>query len=393
MTGPPWFHGRWQRLDVTVRDLPLALLILTVSLIPSLHGSGTQIGNVPERPVDALGLLAIVLQCLPLVVRRRWPALCLALVAAGFALDQLNGYHLLAGTAVPVALAGAGAHLNRYRRTAVAACSAFYLALAVALSVVGPGETPEAYLIVYVALAFAWGIGAWLRSTRIAEAERRRLVAEATRTAERTRIARELHDVVTHHVTAMVVQTEAARYLAAAPDRLDATLSTVTDTGRRAITDLRHLLDVLNPDHTAPASDEGLLSVVEQTRRAGQPVEFSEEGAPAPSRGSADLVAHRVVQEALTNALKYAHGSRTTVRVRHRPGEITVHVNTDRPGPAGVSPGGSGRGLAGLRERVEVLGGDFTAGPQDDGGFTVRARIPARAPVGGRVGSRVGGRI
>ena len=101
----------------------------------------------------------------------------------------------------------------------------------------------------YLALALAWGIGAWLRSTRAAEAERRRHVAEATRAAERTRIARELHDVVTHHVTAMVVQAEAARYLTAAPERLDQTLTAITDTGRRAITDLRHLLDLLNPDH------------------------------------------------------------------------------------------------------------------------------------------------
>ena len=195
---------------------------------------------------------------------------------------------------------------------------------------------------------------------------------------------------MTHHVTAMVVQTEAARYLTADPERLDETLTTVTDTGRRAISDLRHLLDVLNPDNTAPApvAEEGLHSVVERTRRAGQPVEFSEEGTPATSRGSADLVAHRVVQESLTNALKYAHGSRTTVRVRHRPEEITVHVSTDRPGPTGVSPGGSGRGLVGLRERVEVLGGEFSAGRHDDGGFTVRARIPARVPVSVPAGRR-----
>ncbi len=377
----------WQRLDVTLRDLPLGLLLLVASLIPSLHGQGTEFGGVAERPLDSLGLVAAALQSLPLAGRRRWPALALALVASGFALDQLSGYHLFAGVALPIVLVSAGAHLHRYRRTAMLVGSAAYVVLAVAVDRVGAGETPAGYVTFYAALALAWGIGAWLRSTRIAEAERRRLVAEATRTAERTRIARELHDVVTHHVTAMVVQAEAARYLTSAPERLDQTLTAVTDTGRRAITDLRHLLDLLNPDHStpAPASDEGLLTVVEQTRRAGQPVEFSEEGTPAASRGSADLVAHRVVQEALTNALKYAHGSPTTVRVRHRPEEITVNVSTDHAGPPGVSPGGSGRGLVGLRERVEVLGGDFTAGPHEGGGFTVHARIPARAPVGDRV--------
>ena len=376
----------WQRLDVTVRDLPLALVLMGASLMPSQQGYGTELGGVANRPFDELGLVAAALQCLPLAGRRRWPALSLALVVCGFAFDQLSGYHLIAGTALPIALLSAGAHLHRYRRTTVLAGTAAFVALSVVLARIGTGESLTGYLVFYSALAFAWGIGAWLRSTRATEAERRRLVAEATRTAERTRIARELHDVVTHHVTAMVVQSEAARYLTADQQRLDATLAAVTDTGRRAITDMRHLLDVLNPDHTtpAPAPDEALLSVVEQTRRAGQPVEFAEEGTPAASRGSADLVAHRVVQEALTNALKYAHGSPTTVRVRHRPEEITVSVTTDHAGPSGVSPGGGGRGLVGLRERVEVLGGDFAAGPHEDGGFTVHARIPARAPVGGQ---------
>ncbi|GDY59762.1 hypothetical protein SVIO_103850 [Streptomyces violaceusniger] len=227
-------------------------------------------------------------------------------------------------------------------------------------------------------------MGSWLRSTRVAEAERRHRVAEDTRAAERARIARELHDVVTHHVTAMVVQAEAARYLTAAPERLDQALTAVTETGRRATADLRHLLDLINPDHGTEATTPTvgrLLTLVEQTRRSGQPVEFTEEGTPAESTGSADLVAYRVVQEALTNALKYAHGSRTSVQVHHGEREITVEVSTDgSDSRAPASPGGSGRGLAGLRERVDVLGGDFHAGARTCGGFVVRARIPAGSP-------------
>ncbi|MFD6098347.1 sensor histidine kinase [Nocardiopsis flavescens] len=382
MTGLWRIPHLWQRLDVTLRDLPLGLLLLALSLVPAFHGHGTQIGGVADRPFDSLGLLAAVLQCLPLALRRRWPALSLALVASGFALDQLSGYHLYAGTAMPIALMSAGAHLHRHRIAAVLAASAAYVALAFALSRVGTGETPAEWVMFYAALGLAWGIGAWLRSTRAREAEYRRRVAEDTRRAERTRIARELHDVVTHHVTAMVVQTEAARHLTARPDLLDETLGTVTDTGRRAMGDLRHLLDVLDPGHTAPSSAEGLRVLVERTRRAGQPVEFTEEGEPAAPRGGAHLVAHRVVQEALTNALKHARGSRTTVHVGHRPGEITVDVGTDRSAAPGAPPGG-GRGLAGLRERVESLGGDFAAGARGDGGFAVRARIPAGAPAGG----------
>ncbi|GLY76548.1 ATP-binding protein [Actinoallomurus iriomotensis] len=109
-------------------------------------------------------------------------------------------------------------------------------------------------------------------------------------------------------------------------------------------------------------------------------MEFTEEGGPAESAGSAEFVAYRVVQEALTNALKYAHGSRTSVHVRYHEKEITVEVGTDGSGARSGSPGGSGRGLAGLRERVDALGGEFSAHRQANGGFVVRARIPAGSP-------------
>ncbi|HWO67643.1 MAG TPA: histidine kinase [Umezawaea sp.] len=369
----------WRRWDVTVRDLPLALLLVLAALVPDLYNRGTQIGELPGRPFDALALVSILLQCLPLAVRRRWPALCLALVSAGFVLDQLRGYHTVAGTAVPIALLSAAAYLEHYRRTAVFLTTATYAAMAVTMGLLGSTESVVGFVTFYAALAASWGVGAWLRQTRAVEAERRRAVAETTRTAERTRIAGELHDVVTHHVTAMVVQAEAARYLTAAPERLDQTLTAITDSGRRAIKDLRHLLDLLNPDHGAeprlPSVGE-LGALVEQTRQAGQPVEFTQDGTPTETPGGAEVAAYRVVQEALTNALKHAHGSRTTVHVRHGETETTVEVGNDGTGSRSASPGGSGRGLAGLRERVDVLGGEFSAGPRAGGGFVVRARIP-----------------
>ncbi|CAM5715633.1 histidine kinase OS=Streptomyces albaduncus OX=68172 GN=FHS32_004749 PE=4 SV=1 [Streptomyces griseoloalbus] len=181
----------------------------------------------------------------------------------------------------------------------------------------------------------------------------------------------------THHVTAMVVQAEAARdQAAAAPERLDEALTAVTGTGR-AVADLRHLLDLLNPDRgegsrtlpAGPAADAGGA----EDRRAGQPVEFTEQGTPAAGAGSADLVAYRVVQAALTQAPKYAHGQATSVLVRHSSGgSILVAVGTDGPGTRAVaSPGGGGRGLAGLR-------GGWTSSA---GEFRRRARAPAgRSP-------------
>jgi signal transduction histidine kinase len=372
----------WRRLDVTVRDLPLGLLVFAASFVPTLDSHGTVVGGIPHRPVDALGVVVVALQCLPLALRRRLPVVCLALVAIGFAVDQLRGYHTFAGATLAIAVLSAGAHLERHRRPTVVLFSVAYLPLAVALFRLGDEPVSE-FVVFYLALALVWGIGAWLRSTRAAEAERRRLVTEETRSAERTRIARELHDVVTHHVTAMVVQAEAARYLTTSPDRLDQALSSVTDAGRRAISDLRHLLDLLNPDHGAQARTPPagrLLTLVDQARRAGQPVDFTEEGEPAESTGSADLVAYRIVQEALTNALKHAHGSRTSVDVRQRPRDITVEVATQGSGVQTGLPNGSGRGLSGLRERVEVLGGEFSADPRADGAFVVRACIPTGSP-------------
>ncbi|GLW29137.1 sensor histidine kinase [Actinoplanes regularis] len=362
---------RWRRLDVTVQDLPLALLITALALVPAWHRHGTQLADlVPARPFDGWGVLAITVECLPLAIRRKRPMTTLALVSIGFAADQLCGWNTLGGTALSVALISAGIHLAHHRRETVIAASAGFFALAAVLARLGQLGI-DVVVLFYAVLASMWAVGAGMRRNQLAEMEYRRHAEETARAAERTRIARELHDVVTHHVTAMVVQAEAARYLTAAPERLDAALTAVSDTGRHAITDLRHLLDLLNPAH----GDE-LRVLVEQTRRAGQPVELVEQGSSPGAPGGADAAVYRVAQEALTNALKYDHGARTSVTVRYGVREIDVRISTDGSGSGTASPGGSGRGLAGLRERVGTLGGDFTAGPQAEGGFLVTARIP-----------------
>ncbi|TQM79266.1 signal transduction histidine kinase [Saccharothrix saharensis] len=361
----------WRRYALWYPLIGLGLFV--GSLVPALHGQGTQFGGMPARPYDQLTVVAVALQCLPFVLCRRWPVACLAVVSLGFAVDQLRGYHTFAGTALVIALLVAAARLERGRWVAALVFSAAYVVLALLFPLLGGGEPVAEVVTFYLALVLVASAGSWLRATRIAEAERRRRVAEDTRAAERARIARELHDVVTHHVTAMVVQAESARYLTAEPERLDESLTAVAGTGRQALTDLRHLLDVLNPDHTAPPVG-GLRTLVEQTRRAGQPVEFTEDGT-ARAGGSAGPVVYRVVQESLTNALKHARGSRTSVRVRHGEREVTVEVSTDAVAAPAVPLGGGGRGLAGLRERIDLLGGEFSAG-HDPSGFHVHARVP-----------------
>ncbi|MFS0703991.1 sensor histidine kinase [Cellulomonas sp. 179-A 9B4 NHS] len=369
----------WDGADVTVRDLPLALAVAVAPLVPSLSDQGTELGDLADRPHDALTVVAVLLQGLPLAVRRRWPTGCLALVSLGFAVDQLGGYHSAAGIALPVALLSAGAHLSRRRAAVAVTASVGYAGLAAALARLGSTEELAGYVTFYLVMAVAWGVGTWLRQTRAAEAEHRRHVEDAARATERARLARELHDVVTHHVTAMVVQAEAARYVTADPARVAASLTAVTSTGRRAIDDLRNLLDVLDPAHgpgdRMPTVGD-VAALVETTRLGGQPVEYLEEGSSATQPGSAEVTAYRVVQEALTNALKHARGSRTVVRVRHQERSIDVEVTTEGGTPAAEPREGSGRGLAGLRERVALLGGDLDAGREADGGFVVHARIP-----------------
>jgi signal transduction histidine kinase len=154
-------------------------------------------------------------------------------------------------------------------------------------------------------------------------------------------------------------------------------LSAISEAGRRALTDLRYLLGAL--DGAGPVDREpethALPELIARFRDAGQPVKLVEHGEPRPAVSAAKAATYRVVQEALTNALKHAPGERTIVHLHHDEDVTEVEVGTDRPTRPGLGKG-SGRGLVGLRERVGVVGGELHAGARPDGGFTVRARIP-----------------
>lgn len=380
----------WGSRPAATRDREFALVFTLLSFAQPLSRIGAQFGDLPARAACAASVLLAVGQALPLAARTRWPAFCLAVVGISFAIYESLGYPpTFASLGLYIALYSAGAHQHRHRRTVALAAMGGYVVLSITLHAIGSPDAWSDFVVIGIALAAMWGAGVVVRGRRAYEAERRQQAAQAAITAERSRMARELHDVVTHHVTAMVVQAGAAQYLTASPDQVGEALDAINATGRRALAELRFLLSVLEASGESASREPmpgRVPGLVEQARAAGQPIELVEEGEPTPTDTSLQLTAYRVVQESLTNAVKYAAGQRTLVRLSHTPAFTEVEVTTGATiehgvGSAALRHGGThvsgGRGLAGLRERVEMLGGQFAAGPLEDGGFRVHARIPA----------------
>ncbi|MGH8882378.1 MAG: sensor histidine kinase, partial [Stackebrandtia sp.] len=248
---------RHRFLATPITDIASAVALAGLAFVPTLSVIGAQIADLPKRPVDGWGVLLVLAQCLPLVLRTRRPALCLALVAAGFALHQAMAYpQTFASVGLYLALYSAGAHLNRHRRTTAATSTVAYAGLAVALYLLGSPNRAQDFLAYFLVLVVVWLAGTGIRRWRSDELERRRLSARLATTTERARIARELHDVVTHHVTAIVVQADAAQFLVdSAPDRATQGLVTISTTGRRALTELRQLLGVLEATGESDTTD------------------------------------------------------------------------------------------------------------------------------------------
>lgn len=390
-----WVRGRlrvlqawWQSYDTVAQDRWLAVAFTGLAFVPALSAVSAELGDLPGRPAGVFALVLMLAQTVPLAVRSRWPAVCLAIAGVSFAIYESLGYPPQFGSVtVYLALYSAGAHQVRFRRGTAVAATAAYAVLSTAMRVLGSPDRLTDFLIFYLLLAACWVLGAFVRQRRAAEAERRRLATAAATAAERARIARELHDVVTHHVTAMVVQAGATEFLAASPDRVITALTGIGETGRRALAELRSLLDVLQPAGESAAQVAPVVGtvrdLVEQARMGGQPIELVEDGNQPALPANVGLAVHRVVQEGLTNAVKHASGQPTEVRVGYRNGRVEVEVtNVAALVPPPVTarrhlPGG--RGLNGLRERVGMLGGELTAGKQTDGRFRVRAVIPVRS--------------
>jgi signal transduction histidine kinase len=263
------------------------------------------------------------------------------------------------------------------------------------------------------ALVAAWATAAWLgvalararREHRRALEQRgwllereRESAASTAVDAERARIARELHDIVSHNVSIMIVQAAAAReVLTTMPGDAAAAMSAVEGAGRTTMTELRHLLGLLAPaadgeddsggSALAPQPSLSRLSpLIDRIAFAGLPVEVRISGELRPLPSGIDVTAYRIVQEALTNALKHGAGGQAEVTIRYAEHSLRVEVLTRGPSvltgdrPAARGGEGAGRGLLGLRQRVAVYGGDLDARRRLGGGYRVRARIPVDRP-------------
>ena len=379
--------ARWRSGNTWRQDSVLAVALAAVAFAPPLAANGVALSELGHHRLGIAGSLLSVAQALPLAARRRWPGWTLTVVGAAFGIYQIAGYRsTFASVGLFLALYSAGAHQARYRRSLAAAATAGYAVLAAILASRGSPERVTDWITFYLLLLACWGAGAVIRSRAGAGEARRQRSVELAMAGERARIARELHDVVTHHVTAMVIQADATQFvLTDAPDRAADGLAAISGTGRRALADLRHLLGVLESpgggqDERAGESGrapvtESLTDLVARINSAGHPAALIEKGHSEPMAVGTRLAVYRVVQEGLTNAMKHARGQPTVAEVCYGDDEISVEVSNDGP----VRPDGSftaGRGLTGLRERVSRCGGNLAASGRPEGGFSVRAWLP-----------------
>lgn len=376
--------NRWRGWDAAVVDRGIAVVFTVLAFVPALATMGAEFGDLPRRPADLFSVVLVLAQTVPLAVRRTRPATCLAITGLAFAVHESLAYQPQFSTVtVYLALYSAGAYLERFRRATAGVATAAYVVLCVVLTVLGSPDRLTEFSVFFLIFVVFWVLGAFVRHRRAEESERRRSAATAAAAAERARIARELHDVITHHVTAIVVQADATQFLVGSPDRVTKALTAMGATGRQALAELRHQLDVLEATGESaprPSVQGTVRDLVERTRASGQPVELAETGDPPPLPLDVSLAVYRVVQEGLTNAVKYAAGQPTEVRTAYLDGRVEVEV-TNAAAPVPVSVGvrrelAGGRGLTGLRARVSALGGELTAGARPDGRFRLRAVVP-----------------
>ncbi|GAA3381787.1 hypothetical protein GCM10020369_01080 [Cryptosporangium minutisporangium] len=345
-----------------------------------------------DRPPLALAVLVALAGVAPVALVRLWPATAAALSAVAV----LSGLLIVspvtvAGIAALVVLYGAAGR-TRPLRIAAPLVLPFVAYAALAAWDDRPGGLALALALLGVT-TLATAVGATLR---LREARRRHRAAEQSAAAslmeyaargERARIARELHDVVAHHITMIALQAEAARLATPGlPPDGARRLTAIGDTARTALTEMRRLLGVLREDVDAESTLEPqpglhqLNALLDEVRDAasGSGVRLIVSGAVEPLDPGIELAAYRIVQEALTNTRRHAAGAAVDVELRYNGEELVVRIHDNGPGPQPEADSGHGHGLAGMRERAAVVGGRVVAGAAPGAGFLVEAVLPTK---------------
>jgi signal transduction histidine kinase len=386
-----WLKAR----GISKLDVAIVLILAVLSQVEAWAAGGLRDERVPAAFAGFALALAFLL-------RRRAPLATVAVAAAYFALvfsigwsgsDGFPGAAALVDSPDLALLPGAAVLLATYSVAAYsdvrAAVAGAVIVLAVVVELALAGAVPvEQLAVVAAANGIAWTVGRRVRRRRARTAELADRVstleleqeerARAAVAEERARIARELHDVVSHSITVIVWQAAAERRVAPLRESTRHALETIEETGRQALAEMRRLLRVLRSEEEPPElapqpSLRHLEQLVEQVREAGMPVELRLRGAPTPLPAGVDLSAYRIVQEALTNALKHAGRTSARVTIRYRDSDLELEVADDGRGDG---DGGAGHGLIGMRERADLFGGAIDAGPRPEGGYAVRARFP-----------------
>ena len=367
-------------------------LFLVLLAIEGVFEVTRQDSDLETQTTAQLAIAAVVTIILPLFARRRFPFAAPAAVwLVGAAFSFVDGQ--LATTMFSVFVAGvAAAYLFGSLQESVRARIGLIVVLFGAMVVVfnDPTRGLADFVTIPATFAIAWFAGIALRSRadRAEHAEERAAAAERERESaarvavaeERSRITRELHDVVAHAMSVMVLQVGAVRHRLpeSLPEDREA-LRAVELTGRSALTEMRRLLGVIHDGDGGvefapqPGLDR-LDTLAEEVQRAGLHVRVHREGLPASIPRAIDLSAYRIVQEGLTNCLKHAGAKRAEVTIHRVPDELQIEVTDDGVGP--TTSDGLGRGIMGIRERVKIYGGEMTAGPGPGGGFRLKVRLP-----------------
>ena len=342
-----------------------------------------------DRPRSGGLEATVVLVVLPLAARRIWPLPVLLLVSWTALLTSTHSPSpWIQVIAVGLASFTAGERAGDRTRSALVVIA---VAALMAIGFLAQDANPlQGAVLPFVVLVPTWLLGDLVRTRRV-DAERRAEAVErslrerearleAAAAEERRHVARELHDVVAHAVSVMVIQAGAARQVVhTSPDQAEQSMLAVESVGRDAMAELRRFLGAMSEDDEAagiaPQPGIGALpTLVDRVRDAGLAASLEVDGAPRLVPASLDTTVYRIVQEALTNALRYARQAATLVRLSWEPDQLRVEILDD--GPATAEGEGSGRGLVGMRERASLVGGRLEAGPRLGGGYAVRAWLP-----------------